>query len=621
MPLDLRSVALSYRAAAADWSAEKQQQQSQQQQLLQQKEDQLHTSYDPLTKAAIFLSSKNSKQVQVEVQTHEEQKPLSSNSSSVSVSASCTTNTYEDDYHYEDEEDEEVFIVGGKLISNDRHLLRRQFQRHTRHEKDQRHRITHALRAAVHRDITPHPPVELPLTYAFPFHHCVGYQDGVAKKPKPAAPQPNMLDPTTCATPAVPNVPHLQFLGRGTGCGANSSNLNGVPLLQSQYCQNPVFPVRPSNKPISYNGIAKATGVPYVVDSCFINGNPNRKTVATITTTPTTTITTNTTTTTKVSTKKTSLRRERYEHAKELRRQQEKDQQEKEAQEQLTKQQKKEAKQRKAEQQQQQQAPESTLEEQDDQPTSLPNSHLYRSHNIKMQRLATQRRRLSHKKCDLFRLPLLMSIFLGAKAPSAQLLLPNQATPKVANSRRLSRHIASACKDKKVVKPLSKPQPKVFVDPLNHMAQSSCPFERIRAEFFRRFRTTVCDRAQSLWALPVSQQVKEIFVARMSSTKLNAFNLDLIFHGTNISNISNILRIGLQVPGNNGVRVVNGSAHGTGIYASTDVEFAKSYFRGPSAPMVLVCAFIQHACIKKPSHIHVIPEADLIVPMGLAYFG
>lgn len=51
----------------------------------------------------------------------------------------------------------------------------------------------------------------------------------------------------------------------------------------------------------------------------------------------------------------------------------------------------------------------------------------------------------------------------------------------------------------------------------------------------------------------------------------------LLFHGTRAPCVRNILRLGLIVPGTHGVRILNGSVHGVGIYTATSPSVSYGY--------------------------------------------
>ena len=64
----------------------------------------------------------------------------------------------------------------------------------------------------------------------------------------------------------------------------------------------------------------------------------------------------------------------------------------------------------------------------------------------------------------------------------------------------------------------------------------------------------------------------------------------ILFHGTQLKNIPLIAETGLQVPGTGDVAVVNGSAHGVGIYAATCPTTSVYYCKSNSANLrMLVC--------------------------------
>lgn len=63
----------------------------------------------------------------------------------------------------------------------------------------------------------------------------------------------------------------------------------------------------------------------------------------------------------------------------------------------------------------------------------------------------------------------------------------------------------------------------------------------------------------------------------------------MTFHGTREGNIKSISSRGLLVPGGRGVRVVNGSSHGVGIYTGTRFDVSKGYC---SAKKMFACAVV-----------------------------
>lgn len=64
--------------------------------------------------------------------------------------------------------------------------------------------------------------------------------------------------------------------------------------------------------------------------------------------------------------------------------------------------------------------------------------------------------------------------------------------------------------------------------------------------------------------------------------------IKILYHWTNRHNFESILDKNLIVPGNCGVRVVNGSALGVGIYASDDFRYGRSYGEGAQEAVMLL---------------------------------
>ena len=65
--------------------------------------------------------------------------------------------------------------------------------------------------------------------------------------------------------------------------------------------------------------------------------------------------------------------------------------------------------------------------------------------------------------------------------------------------------------------------------------------------------------------------------------------LEIVYHGTAVNNLPSIVTKGLLMPGTEGVRVVNGSAFGVGIYVGTSPVVSLSY---SNSSKLLVCALI-----------------------------
>ncbi|CAE7328466.1 unnamed protein product [Symbiodinium sp. CCMP2456] len=129
------------------------------------------------------------------------------------------------------------------------------------------------------------------------------------------------------------------------------------------------------------------------------------------------------------------------------------------------------------------------------------------------------------------------------------------------------------------------------------------PFEKLRWKFLKDHANAFCASLSCLylgcgrkWHLkpaPVAQAVEDRFLS--ACDRAAEGELQPALHGTNESNLSSIYSRGLLIPGEkgNGVRVVNGSVHGVGIYTAylKDAALSWSYARGVSRP-VLVCGVL-----------------------------
>jgi hypothetical protein len=83
------------------------------------------------------------------------------------------------------------------------------------------------------------------------------------------------------------------------------------------------------------------------------------------------------------------------------------------------------------------------------------------------------------------------------------------------------------------------------------------------------------------------------------------------YHGTAIENLPSILQQGLRVPGNGGVRVVNGAAHGVGIYTASmgHADLSQGFVRGGNS--MLVCGIIDEPDEQSmPRVCHKAPKAE-----------
>lgn len=124
-------------------------------------------------------------------------------------------------------------------------------------------------------------------------------------------------------------------------------------------------------------------------------------------------------------------------------------------------------------------------------------------------------------------------------------------------------------------------------------------FDRLREVFLETFGKHIEDalagvlgRATKLIPAPLAPQVEARFMAACGSCPSLPPNLLPVFHGTKSSNHASIFDRGLLVPDvSNGLRVVNGSAYGRGIYTTLggSVSTSRGYC---SEPRMLVCGLL-----------------------------
>jgi len=164
-------------------------------------------------------------------------------------------------------------------------------------------------------------------------------------------------------------------------------------------------------------------------------------------------------------------------------------------------------------------------------------------------------------------------------------------------------------------------------------------FEKLRWGFLKDFGDSICSGLSScyngVWDLrpaPIDKDVQRMFMdAQRTSKKSDA--LQPALHGTNQSNLGSIYSRGLLIPGNhNGLRVVNGSAYGLGIYTAyvQNASMSMNYSRGPLRP-VLVCGVIDEKSgatqpmgrsgdVYYTSHARIFYKEELVAPLFEATF-
>ena len=98
----------------------------------------------------------------------------------------------------------------------------------------------------------------------------------------------------------------------------------------------------------------------------------------------------------------------------------------------------------------------------------------------------------------------------------------------------------------------------------------------------------------------------------------------MVFHGTALNNIKNIVTGGLRIPntGTNPVQVANGSVHGIGIYSSVNPSVCVSYSR--NSGYIIVCAGLTSghfaSSVKTPGDYVVFFDDRLLLPCFLVAF-
>eukprot|EP00041_Stephanoeca_diplocostata_P003697 m.37305 g.37305 ORF g.37305 m.37305 type:complete len:1163 (-) comp14544_c0_seq12:919-4407(-) len=104
----------------------------------------------------------------------------------------------------------------------------------------------------------------------------------------------------------------------------------------------------------------------------------------------------------------------------------------------------------------------------------------------------------------------------------------------------------------------------------------------------------------SVEPLDLGAHPHDAFLARLRSLRRD--HPRLAWHGTHVSNIPSVAQHGLVVPGGDGrnatwagkptVRVVNGQAHGKGVYVAKNPELAHGFARGNPHSELLLCAVL-----------------------------
>ncbi|CAK0896091.1 unnamed protein product, partial [Prorocentrum cordatum] len=155
------------------------------------------------------------------------------------------------------------------------------------------------------------------------------------------------------------------------------------------------------------------------------------------------------------------------------------------------------------------------------------------------------------------------------------------------------------------------------------------PFDRLRQEFLHQHGPALRSKLGSCFGL--GPENVQLAPAPVGSDPVNRFldakkrmtscNMLPVYHGTDPTNFESIFKRGLLIPGKgNDLRVVNGSAHGLGIYTGM-LEHPWLSMSYSKERRLLVCACLDGGAsppLKRGSGALVIFNADLVIPMFVA---
>lgn len=145
-------------------------------------------------------------------------------------------------------------------------------------------------------------------------------------------------------------------------------------------------------------------------------------------------------------------------------------------------------------------------------------------------------------------------------------------------------------------------------------------FELFRAAFLQHYRDDIFKGLQAVLGKSVEVSQTHLSLAvelrfMKAVLKLHSGSVSPTFHGTNHGNFNSIFKRGLLIPGQgNELQVVNGSAHGKGIYtANLNAPWLSKCFC--SAPTMLVCAVLQSSSVRHVMDAQVVFNAAHVVPL------
>jgi len=113
---------------------------------------------------------------------------------------------------------------------------------------------------------------------------------------------------------------------------------------------------------------------------------------------------------------------------------------------------------------------------------------------------------------------------------------------------------------------------------------------------------------------PLAREVQQRFLAALRQSTPRP-KVSPAFHGTPEANHPSIFRRGLLIPGqDNELRVVNGMAHGRGIYTAC-IDAAWLSYSFSSRDSLLVCAVLHAGCVTFPYDAMVVSHASHVIPL------
>jgi len=140
--------------------------------------------------------------------------------------------------------------------------------------------------------------------------------------------------------------------------------------------------------------------------------------------------------------------------------------------------------------------------------------------------------------------------------------------------------------------------------------------QRFEADIHESLRTTL--GKHSLVPAALSVDLQRQFVELVQSGAFSSVKVSPAFHGTPSSNFDSIFQRGLLVPGKgNELTVVNGAAHGQGVYtANVNASWLSAGFC--SEPKMLVCAVLQTSGVNHVADAQVVADASHVLPLFVA---